>query len=1043
MFIKKINSQIFSCVNANKNLSILGFRIVLIFFIFSIAQTRCYAQENAMEEIIVESQESGIQVLDDLVSVSTLDAEKLADANIENIEDVAAYVPNLVLTETETGTNIVIRGIGAGVNQGFDQSVGLFSDGVPLPRSNMARAPFLDLSSVQIKRGPQYVQDGNYAIAGSVHMISNLSIDEFKASVDFNYAPSENDKTLLLTLGGPITDSFAANVVVQTKQSDGYVRNVFKQQNEKQKDEFLGRLVLGFTPTENLSFKLKVESGTFDTIGKNAEIILDNIIPKPNIRAARTGFNAQTRNAADQNVAAPWLSDFDFIYRPLNVDYDIALNQNAPQNLNQFDNDTRKLRESYWGAGYNYTGKIAEQYLIAGAALPAGLNDTSLDYRRSTDAEESSTNDSNNITLSTKLWMGEHQLTLITSYVDYDFKELQDLDFTSANLFAGQQSESYSQTFSSLNYKSEKGNFLEVEAGLWYLNSELVSNNFIFVPFAPRTYPDGSPIIKFEDDVNQPNFSADLLLNFFEDPSLQSIPDAARAYYGTRASGEKTVLALTNYGFDTEFEQNQELYSVYLQGKLNWSEALRTIIGARYTRSEKTSIRDSALKSTSDGQLINNDDLLAGSDSLNLVTNTIISFAGEFGLQSHSCRYEEGVDLSTLGVKNAAAGCLRGTRVDEDLYPSITIEADMTHNFSLLLSARMAGKLGGFDAQSVTRPDSVRGIGLPIGTFEFRDEKALTYEIGFKWFLPDGLGEMKTTAFYTDYTDLQLSRSDGKSGFLVDNAGAATNHGVEVEGNLLLSDRLSIDYSIAYTQFEFKDFKFGNCHLGRQADNYFVTEDVMEQGENATVTTNFFLQFDGQVPQEGFIPINYDVFRFQPGSGTPGLGGSGDAPAYSNFTTAPDGSKKQQGASYLNPRGLEGFENRTFLTAFCDFKGQTNQYVADWEGRISLNYENQIANLGVLSPTLDILYNSGYHTTSSQDPLAFQNAFIQLNGRLALTSFDEIWVVALTGQNLTNEKIVTYANDTPIGSRFQGARGFIGFTRPPRSIGINVRYKFY
>lgn len=125
-----------------------------------------YTRAQDVEEVIIQGEQMTDQVLDDLVSVSAIDAEKLADAGIENVEDVAAYVPNLVLTQSITGTNIFIRGIGSGVNQGFDQSVGLYADGVPLPRANMARSPFLDLAGVQVLRGPQYVLDGNFSIAG-------------------------------------------------------------------------------------------------------------------------------------------------------------------------------------------------------------------------------------------------------------------------------------------------------------------------------------------------------------------------------------------------------------------------------------------------------------------------------------------------------------------------------------------------------------------------------------------------------------------------------------------------------------------------------------------------------------------------------------------------------------------------------------------------------------------------------------------------------------------------------------------------------------
>ncbi|MCH1487787.1 MAG: TonB-dependent receptor plug domain-containing protein, partial [Pseudomonadales bacterium] len=173
------------------------------------------ANAQEVEEVVIQGTQTENSALDDLVSVSAIDAEKLADAGIENIEDVAEYVPNLVLSETSTGTAIVIRGIGAGVNQGFDQSVGLYVDGVPLPRSQMARAPFLDLGGVQVLRGPQYVKDGNYSIAGSVHMLTKEADDEFQLGIDVNYVPSQNDKKLLITLGTPLADWGAMRLAVQ------------------------------------------------------------------------------------------------------------------------------------------------------------------------------------------------------------------------------------------------------------------------------------------------------------------------------------------------------------------------------------------------------------------------------------------------------------------------------------------------------------------------------------------------------------------------------------------------------------------------------------------------------------------------------------------------------------------------------------------------------------------------------------------------------------------------------------------------------------
>ena len=74
------------------------------------------------------------------------------EAGLSKIEDLQAYVPNFTMTESSIGTDIYIRGIGSGENQGFEQSVGMYVDGIYYGRAQLARAPFLDLERVEILR---------------------------------------------------------------------------------------------------------------------------------------------------------------------------------------------------------------------------------------------------------------------------------------------------------------------------------------------------------------------------------------------------------------------------------------------------------------------------------------------------------------------------------------------------------------------------------------------------------------------------------------------------------------------------------------------------------------------------------------------------------------------------------------------------------------------------------------------------------------------------------------------------------------------------
>jgi hypothetical protein len=62
--------------------------------------------------------------------------------------------------------------------------------------------------------------------------------------------------------------------------------------------------------------------------------------------------------------------------------------------------------------------------------------------------------------------------------------------------------------------------------------------------------------------------------------------------------------------------------------------------------------------------------------------------------------------------------------------------------------------------------------------------------------------------------------------------------------------------------------------------------------------------------------------------------------------------------------------------------------------------------------------------------------------RLALGAPDGKWEVALLGRNLTDETIVTYANDTPLAFSQFRSPAFYGFVDRPRSFALQGTFRF-
>lgn len=126
--------------------------------------------EGKLERIIVTSQKRTQSLQEVPLSVSAINGDKLAEAGIENLQDLSVYIPNLAIIDGGQTPQMYIRGIGSGTNQGFEQSVGTYLDGIYVGRSLLSRSAFMDLERVEVLRGPQNILFGQSSIAGAISL---------------------------------------------------------------------------------------------------------------------------------------------------------------------------------------------------------------------------------------------------------------------------------------------------------------------------------------------------------------------------------------------------------------------------------------------------------------------------------------------------------------------------------------------------------------------------------------------------------------------------------------------------------------------------------------------------------------------------------------------------------------------------------------------------------------------------------------------------------------------------------------------------------
>ena len=123
----------------------------------------------AVEKVVVTATRRETQLVKTPVAVTAVSGKALEAAEVENIEDLVAVVPSLVITNNghPFAYTTRIRGIGTqGENPGLEAAVGTFIDGVYRSRPGVAMSDLGELERVEVLRGPQGTLFGRNTSAG-------------------------------------------------------------------------------------------------------------------------------------------------------------------------------------------------------------------------------------------------------------------------------------------------------------------------------------------------------------------------------------------------------------------------------------------------------------------------------------------------------------------------------------------------------------------------------------------------------------------------------------------------------------------------------------------------------------------------------------------------------------------------------------------------------------------------------------------------------------------------------------------------------------
>jgi len=225
-----------------------------------------------LEEVIVTAQRREQSLQDVPVSVSVVSADDIRELSLQNLEQLSKYVPGFNVREGGEQTSISIRGFATGLNFGFDQSVGLFIDGIYAGRERQFRTTFLDIGAVEVLKGPQATLFGKNTTAGAVIINTGQPTQDFSADLAADFTSEIDRQVYTAIVNGGITDTLSGRLALRYSEEEGYLENTFTDESEEQGEDWAARATFLWEPSDAFRIRTKLEHSEYERIGRNFNV---------------------------------------------------------------------------------------------------------------------------------------------------------------------------------------------------------------------------------------------------------------------------------------------------------------------------------------------------------------------------------------------------------------------------------------------------------------------------------------------------------------------------------------------------------------------------------------------------------------------------------------------------------------------------------------------------------------------------------------------------------------------------------------------------
>jgi len=220
-------------------------------------------------DIVVTARRRNERLQEVPLSVTAYSGEALKERGIENVSDLASTTPGLRIDNFSNRSALIINIRGqmqTNLDASLDPSVGIYVDGIYVPKLYGANAGLVDIQSLQVLRGPQGTLFGRNTPGGAILITTaDPTMEGIHGNASFRMG-SYGQRDLEAVLNIPLIDDvLAVRGAIKRVRSDGWARNMSdngRRLADDHRDNY--RVKLLFTPTPDIRLVLSADRFKLD-----------------------------------------------------------------------------------------------------------------------------------------------------------------------------------------------------------------------------------------------------------------------------------------------------------------------------------------------------------------------------------------------------------------------------------------------------------------------------------------------------------------------------------------------------------------------------------------------------------------------------------------------------------------------------------------------------------------------------------------------------------------------------------------------------------